>query len=257
MNRYDLITLDHLKCQGFLVAYGYKRSLGEILIPTGIAPHTTAELALPALGAFGIEGEMHLELNFSLKNATVWADSVHNVSSSQLQLRATVKEASRVATGNMPSPTLHKTPTTLIIAAAESTCICSTISGKVISWKKFKTELFHLSLGPEFDINRAAETDNDRQHDAVDWKEKFIHLRKGYTKSVAWSINSSDTSIGVIVETRLAPLALSSYINITTKYTFQSDGSLNIHCSGNTGGETLSPYATSHWIHNGSTTILE
>lgn len=238
VNRYDLITLDHLKCHGFLVADGHKRFLGEILIPTDIYPHTTAELALPVLDTFGIKREIYLELNFSLKDATVWADRVHNVSSSQIQLCAPVKDASRDATDNMPSPTLQKTPTTLIIATAESTWIFSTISGKVISWKKNKTELFHSSLGPEFDVNRA-ETDNDRRHDAVDWKEKFIHLRKGYTKSVAWSINPSDSSIGVIVETRLAPLALSWYINITTKYTFQSDGSLNIHCSGNPGGETL------------------
>jgi beta-galactosidase len=238
VNRYDLVTLDHLKCEGLLVADGYKRSLGEIPIPAGIVPHTTAELTLPELDIFEVKGEVYLQLNFSLKKATVWADNNHLLSSSQLQLRAATKDASTAAATNMPAPTLDTTHTTLTITTAGSTWVFSLIFGKLTSWNKSKTELFHSNLGPEFDVNRA-ETDNDRRHDAVDWREKFVHLSKAHTKSVEWSVNASTSSIEVIVETRLAPLALSWCINIITKYTFRSDGSLNIHCSGNPAGETL------------------
>ncbi|KAH8597466.1 hypothetical protein B0O99DRAFT_650853 [Bisporella sp. PMI_857] len=237
-NRYDLVTLDHLNCDGFLVADGYKNPLGEIPIPTGIAPHTTAEIALPELDAVGVKGEIYLQLNFSLKEATAWADSSHLLSSSQLQLRAPTKGASTAVTTDIPAPTLDITPTTLTIVAAESTWVFSLTSGKLTSWIKSKIELFHSHLGPEFDINRA-ETDNDRRHDAVDWKEKFVHLSKAYTHSVEWFTNALTSSVEVIVETRLAPLVLSWSINIITKYTFRGDGSLNIHCSGNPAGENL------------------
>ena len=49
VNRYDFITLDHLKCTCSILGDGFIQSGGEIQIPAGILPGQTAELSVSAL----------------------------------------------------------------------------------------------------------------------------------------------------------------------------------------------------------------
>ncbi|KAH6671123.1 hypothetical protein B0J14DRAFT_595378 [Halenospora varia] len=229
INRYDIISLDHLKCMAFVVGDGFRRSLGEIAIPMGVPPHTETILLLPNLETAVSNGECFLQLDFCLKKTTLWADCGHLVASSQLQLRGISILAKPVSVSLAPA--LTTTPSMLCISSTTSDWTFSLATGKLTSWKKAKIELIHAGLGPELGIYRAM-TDNDVKIDGLDWNDKFVFLSQPHTRSVSWQTNHQTSSIEVVVHARLAPPVLSWSISTTTTYTFYGDGTLRIQCSG-------------------------
>ncbi|OBT99681.1 Beta-galactosidase (Lactase) [Pseudogymnoascus verrucosus] len=229
INRYDLISLNHLKCTAFIVGDGFKKSLGEIAIPMDIPPHTEESLLLPNLEIPEFDGESYLQLDFCLKSATIWADCGHLVASSQLLLRSFPVLAT--PTPVTAAPTLVTTHSTLNISTTTSDWTFSVTAGKLISWKKANIELIQDGLGPELGISRAM-TDNDVKIDGVDWNDKFVFLSQPHTRSVSWETNDQTSSIEVVVHARLAPPVLSWSFSTTTTYTFRGDGTLHINCAG-------------------------
>ncbi|KAH7394605.1 glycosyl hydrolases family 2, TIM barrel domain-containing protein [Pyrenochaeta sp. MPI-SDFR-AT-0127] len=237
INRYDIVTLNHLECECILVGDGYRSSLGSLEIPLGISPHTAAVLEVPDFNITEMPGgEVFLQADFRLKQSTIWAQSGHLVATSQIRLHAPTKKAPVIET--FPMPSLRESHMKLEITAATSSWTISLTEGKIVSWKKNDIEIIHEGLGPEFDVHRA-ETDNDRRHDGVDWIEKQIPLSRAYTKSVTWSISESDSSVEVIVVTRYAPLVFSWCIDVDNSYKFRSDGTLVISCRGRASGSEL------------------
>jgi beta-galactosidase len=229
INRYDIISLDHLKCAASIVGDGYKQSLGEITIPMDIPPHAEASLLLPSLKTPRFDGESFIQLDFCLKKSSLWADSGHLVASSQLLLRALPTPATPAP--ESAAPKLTTTPTTLDISSHISNWTFSLTTGKLTSWKKANAELLHDGLGPELGISRAM-TDNDVKVDGLDWDEKFVSLSQPHTRSVTWETNHQASSIEVVVHGRLAPPVLSWSFSTTTTYTFCGNGTLRIHCEG-------------------------
>ncbi|KAH9215466.1 galactose mutarotase-like domain-containing protein [Leptodontidium sp. 2 PMI_412] len=210
INRYNTISLDHLKCAACIVGDGYKKSLGEIAIPMDIPPHTEANLLLPNLETPEFDG--------------------HLVASPQLLLRGFPISTTPAAPGPA-APTLITTPTTLGISSTVSTWTFSLTTGKLTSWKKADTELIHDALGPELGISRAM-TDNDVKIDGLDWNDMFVFLSKPHTRSVTWETNHQTSSIEVVVHARLTPPVLSWSFSTTTTYTFRGNGTLQIRCTG-------------------------
>lgn len=227
INRYDTISLDHLQCTGFIVGDGFKKSLGEITIPTGILPHAEATLLMPNLESPEFDSENFLQLDFRLKSATLWADCDHLVASSQLQLRGFSNLATPASVS--PAPTLRTTSSTLNISSNTSAWIFSLSAGKLISWKKANKEV--ILVAPELGISRAM-TDNDVKIDGFDWNEKFVSLSQPHTRSVSWETDHETSSIKVVVHARLAPPVLSWSFTTTITYTFFGNGTMCIHCEG-------------------------
>lgn len=237
INRYDIVSLDHLNCECIVVGDGYRSSLGSVEIPSGISPHTTVVLNIPDFTIPEMPGgEVFLQVDFTLKKSTAWAQSGHLVATSQIRLPAPTKMASFTKTLRIPY--LRETHMKLEISAATSTWTISLAEGRIISWKKNGIEIIHGGLGPEFDIHRA-ETDNDRRHDGVDWIEKQIPVSRAYTKSVTWATFEPDSSVEVKVVTRYAPVVFSWCIDIETSYKFRSDGAFVISCKGSAWGREL------------------
>ncbi|KAH8645998.1 hypothetical protein BGZ60DRAFT_554888 [Tricladium varicosporioides] len=232
-NRYDMISLDHLKCEASIVSDGFKKSLGEVDIPRGLPPQTEATLVLPNLELPISDCECFLQLDFSLNSPTPWADCGHLIASSQLQLRGISTFAKPASIS--PTPSLITTPSSLHISSTKSDWKFSLTVGRLTSWKKDEAELIHAGLGPELGIYRAM-TDNDVKIDGLDWNEKFVFLSQPHTRSVSWQTNHQASSIEVIVHARLAPPVLSWSIATTTTYTFYGDGTLHIHCAGKPDG---------------------
>lgn len=229
INRYDIISLNHLKCAAFIVGDGFKKSLGEISIPMDIPPHTEASLLLPNLETPEFDGESFIQLDFCLKSATLWADSGHLVASSQLLVRGFPILAT--PTPVSAAPNLIATPSTLNISTTTSAWTFSLTAGKLTSWKKENTELIHNGLGPELGISRAM-TDNDVKIDGLDWNDKFVFLSQPHTRSVTWETDLQTSSIEVTVHARLGPPVLSWSFSTITTYTFRGNGTLHIHCAG-------------------------
>lgn len=242
INRYDTITLDHLKCEASMIGDGLNLKLGEVPVPLGILPHTNARLHLPESDFLrGVlsqwTGEAYLQLDFRLRELTQWAQTGHLVSTSQVQIRPPTKDTPMLA---LPTAIcLRETPSALFISCPGIEWVFSLPRGKISSWKKFDTELIHTGLGPELGICRAM-TDNDRRQDGQDWLEKFLFYSKPHTQSVSWTtVDSISSSIQVTVNTRLAPCSLSWFVDARTTYTFRSDGKVHLSCSGNAGGANL------------------
>ncbi|KAF9017451.1 family 2 glycosyl hydrolase [Rhodocollybia butyracea] len=88
INRYDFLSLDHLRCKWEVIGDGYTRPGGEIIIPAGIKPGQTATLVIDNPVQLGsIPGEGYLTVTFTLKNVTSWAPSEHEVANGQIFLR--------------------------------------------------------------------------------------------------------------------------------------------------------------------------
>ncbi|KAK5077449.1 hypothetical protein LTR70_009715 [Exophiala xenobiotica] len=227
-NRYDIVTLDHLKCEAALLGDGFKKNLGQVVMPKGLKPHASTEQTLPdSMDLTSIQGEGYLQLDFWLQNATEWAGSGHLISSSQLQIKAPAP----LPTLSMSSPPTLKqlTPSTLEIATEGSKYVLSLASGKLTSFIKSGTELIHDSMGPELTLYRAL-TDNDRPHGGREWQDKLVHLAKTHVYDVSWS-TSSDSSIVIEVNAKIAPPVFNWCLNTRITYTF-SDGKVKIHCKG-------------------------
>ena len=236
INRYDLKSLDHLRCEASVIGDGNKKTLGEISMPSDIAPHLECALTLPSLDFSDISGEVYVQLDFRLKEPTLWADINHLVASSQLQLRA--PEATIVPPTSSEAPKITATPTDLTVSTISSTFNLRLASGMLTSWRKQGTELIYSALGPQLTFYRAL-TDNDRPQDGCDWNEALVKYIKQHVQSVTW--DTSDSAVTVTVESKYAPPQLSWSINTITTYTFRGDGTWRIHCIGNPSGLNLPP----------------
>ena len=228
-NRYDIVTLDHLACEGTLIGDGFKKAIGKIDIPKGLEPHTSAEQILPdSVDLTTFQGEGYLQLDFRLRDATTWAEAGHVVSSSQLQM----KSSAPLPTPSSSSPPIlnQPTPSTLEISTEGAKSVLSLSSGKLTSFIKAGTEFIHEKTGPELTLYRAL-TDNDRPQDGREWKEKLVHLAKTHVYGVTWS-GSSSSSIVVEVSAKVAPAVFNWCLNTTTTYEFTGDGRVKIHCKG-------------------------
>ncbi|KAL1887228.1 hypothetical protein Sste5346_010345 [Sporothrix stenoceras] len=234
INRYDTVSLDHLACHAWLVGDSIKTQLGVVVIPTGVAPHTEARLSIPSLDSAlaNVDGEAYLQLQFSLRESTLWAQSGHIVAASQVQLRApsSIITTERVPMTTVP-PKVEERTSALVISAGTSTWTVSLSQGKLTSWVKAGIEILQPGQVLELGIYRAT-TDNDNRKEALEWREKFVHLSRDEPRHVSWTSNAKDLSAMVTIQSRIAPPSMSWGFTSTTIYTFSSDGSLHIECSG-------------------------
>jgi beta-galactosidase len=236
VNRYDLKTLDHLTCQGSLIGDGFQKTFEHIAIPAGMEPHTTGNLDLSSLALSDIKDEAFVQLDFRLKEATLWAAQGHLIASSQVQVRAPEK-ATRTSTSTT-ALTLTATRTTLSVTAEASTFSISLASGVLTSWRKHSSELIHQHEGPQLTFYRAL-TDNDRPQDGQDWVRARVNHTKQHVRNVTWS--TSDSEVTVSIESKYGPSVLSWYIHTTTVYTFRGDGTWHVQYKGSPQGLNLPP----------------
>ena len=226
INRYDTASLEYLKCEACLIGDGYKKPLGELPIPVNVAPHTRASIKLPTFDTSDIEGEVYLQVDFSIPKDNVWAAAGHVVSSSQLQLQPASAISTLPATTSAPEIT--STPSTLTVATSTTTYTLSLPAGRLTSILKLSTELLHSTSGPVLTLFRAI-TDNDRPQDGQDWLLKHLELTKPHTYSVTWSTQTDKSLVEVVVKQKVGPPSLSWYLDTTVTHTFHSSGQLHMH----------------------------
>ncbi|KAH4071412.1 lactase [Parastagonospora nodorum] len=232
INRYDIITLDHLVCQYTVASEaGGEGKSGVLDIPSGIAPGQTFEVELPQIS--DLVGEALLSITFGLKEATPYLEKGFEVGTAQIPITATAPvQLPAKSDGKLEVATSRNL---LEITSQKSTWKFNTLHGTLTSWRQASTEL--ITKAPEFDIFRA-ETDNDAPQDGWEWKEKCLHLAKPSTRKVEWSQPDANT-LKVVVNQRLAPPTLSWSIDTILTYTFRSNGSVSIAVNGTPRGANL------------------
>ncbi|KAK4565974.1 hypothetical protein LTR86_003823 [Recurvomyces mirabilis] len=234
INRFDFATLDELKCVWSVVSEkGAVGDVGaELELPKGIEPGCSAILTLPKVDA-NTEGEAYMLLSFRLKEDTLWAKAGHEVAWCQTPLSPISKtQAAKLEAGQPPKTSLNATM--LEIANNKNVWLVDIARGALVGWKKHGKEIVSQPLVPTF---YRALTDNDIPQDGREWKEAFLHLASTQTRSVKWQ--ESEGGVTVDVEQKFAPPVLSWSIDLTTRYTFGSEGSVQIHIKGEPKGKNL------------------
>lgn len=155
-NEHDFTPLGHLAGQWELLQDGELLRQGK-LPALNLAPGESRDLALP-LGKLPADGELHLNLWFTTKQATAYADKGHDVAWQQLVLRGVDMESQ--ISNLKSSTTVQAVETTdgLALRAGDLTATYDRATGTLASLRHGKHEL--LARAPLLELNRAA-TDND------------------------------------------------------------------------------------------------
>lgn len=163
--------------------------------------------------------ESYLEVVFSLRDATNWAEAGHEVATGQVRL---VKPTALVNLQGSSStaPQFKQLTSQLIEITGDNNIIWTfnTVHGILTSWKRSGTELLHSP--PVLDFHRAL-TDNDAGcHFGKNWTTTLLHQTKAHVRSVSYSATPS--SLAITVTARIAPPVLEWSVNSTITYTFTS-----------------------------------
>ncbi|KIK67422.1 glycoside hydrolase family 2 protein [Collybiopsis luxurians FD-317 M1] len=238
INRYDFLTLDHLKCEWGIVGDSYTQLGGELVIPPGIRPGETATLTInDVLQTSTLPAEGYLTVTFTLRHATSWAPAGHEVANGQILLKiyspqrissqSYLSKLYRSVTSLTSSLSVAQDGTILLISGREIRWTFDMTCGHLVSWIKGGKEI--LSSPPILDFYRAL-TDNDRPQDGAEWVEKRLHQTKDYFKSIAWKTLSSG-KVEVRVVARVAPRAVFEWsVETMTTYVFSPVGvDIQIH----------------------------
>lgn len=173
INRYDFLSLDHLKGEWSIVGDGLTRPRQQIEIPTGIRPGDTAELAINGISLEELPAESYLEIRFSLKDSTAWAEADHEVAFDQILVKAgpnleTLKSLHKGPRFEVASP--RHNVTEIFLADGPKITIDTSITSR--PW----TEVYHPLVVGEVNLSfYRAVTDNDRPKDGTDWIDKRLH----------------------------------------------------------------------------------
>jgi beta-galactosidase len=212
------------------VGDGFTQNGGEIAIPSTAAGQTS-KLAIPKLSLPESKAEALLQLVFTLKEATLWADAGHEITTIQVPIQGPIPAA--ISSSFSPSVSITDLPRAILeIKSDSSRWTFDCVLGGLTSWIKGDTEILHT--GPQLDFYRAI-TDNDCKV-ALDWRSKNLHLMKPFTRSVTWT--AKDGIVVITCKQRIAPPVLEWSVDAEFTYTFNNT-SLSIFVSGVPQGQNL------------------
>jgi beta-galactosidase len=233
INRYNILTLDHLSCESLLVSDGCTPGIEcEVSVPKGVQSGETAKLVIPTSSANEFLHETYVNLDFRQIRSTRALPAGHKVASAQVLLKAPMP-LSIAKTSKEPVTVTQNRDNTLLIKTGSSKFVVSLTEGRIVSWQKSTDEQTRelLREGPYLDFYRPL-ADNDRPQDGAEWREKRLHQLKSRVTSVKWSYSSEDTSASVVVKLRIAPPVLEWSLDCTLTYQFHASGALSIKASG-------------------------
>lgn len=223
----------------------------------GVKPHTEAILYPKLKTALPPGKELYLNLTFTLRDATNWAESGHVVATGQLRLTPPKRLTQLLAHQSLPpfrmpnQPALTTTrlaPGIMQIATntpTASTWIFDLTQGQLTSWTRAGTLSSHkgniLASPLTFDIFRAL-TNNDQGGDdpngvpgsqGREWTDARAHFAKNHRLLLTHSALDGDWTqtrtadgtdiLQLTVQTRISPSVLGWGIDVTATYRFMAN----------------------------------
>ncbi|KAK0708279.1 glycoside hydrolase family 2 protein [Lasiosphaeris hirsuta] len=241
VNRYDFVSLDHLRCRWWVVADGASVTGGFVGIPKGIKPHTEALVEIKVQPNF-YAADSHLNLEFTLATSTNWAEAGHIVATGQVQLTQPLNIRSlqlRAPPGNHPTATLTK-PTVLSIASPNGPRWDFDLAiGALRAWTHPCSPDINILTEPlRFALYRAR-TDNDRGCDfGRNWIDRRLNQAQGHLVEASWSSKPDEGVVEIVVKDRIAPPVFNWSLETTTTYRF-TDSAVHIHVHAKPAGNLL------------------
>jgi beta-galactosidase/beta-glucuronidase len=212
----DLTWLDaawRLACDGRTIQSG---SLGN----PDIKPGESREFAIP-LGGLPPEGDLQLELLFTLKQDTLWAARGHVVAREQISLRPAVFIPVRPS--SLPPIEVSAIEGDILVTGQEFTAMFSSDTGR-LEWYEYQGQ--PVIAGPVKPNIWRAPTDNDKNLAPL-WKENGLNDLQARVSDVVYE----QTGAGVFrlsAETVHAPCSHDPALRMTSEYTVYGDGSIRM-----------------------------
>ncbi len=224
INRYDAIDLSHLSCSWKLLRDGKSIQSGDIQ-DFNVQPHGSREITVPFDKALlGINGQYHINIEFSLKNDTLWAEAGHVVAYSQVELPV---KATKEAVYSYDVLKTTDCDYKITVANDEVTYVFDKVKGTVTSINYKGREV--LAEGPKLNFNWA-KTDNDWVSGNgidIEWKKADLDNFRHYVQAVSL-IESNDTKAVIEINTLIGPPRLYAPVKAKYTYTIVNNGDMYI-----------------------------
>ena len=157
-NDYDFITLEGFKLYYNLTLDGHMTQSGTVSLPA-TEPGETATVTIP-YSAIEEEGELLLNIEIRLREATSWAKAEYPIATEQYTL-AEYKGFTAIVSGNGGRLTLTKEGTEHVITTEDGTGVRFASNGDLLSWTYCGEE--YLVRGPEYSNYRWVENDGPNE----------------------------------------------------------------------------------------------
>jgi beta-galactosidase len=236
INRYDFLTLDHLKCTWRIISDGHKTSPKETSIPKGVKPGTKAALFILGEIRPTPAGEF-LEVSFALKERTLWADAGFEVAWGQIPFKKDPKVSVMPPVGSASCPKVTRvSPEILEVTGRHKVWQFDTVHGCLSGCKTSSgTPVFQERL--KMDFYRAV-TDNEGGNDGWEWRVNNLHLTKPHLQSFEATKDPATSTVTIVALHRIAPPVFEWSVDTITTYEI-TDSGLKYHVKGNPRGLRL------------------
>jgi beta-galactosidase len=226
INRYDFLSLDHLRCRWDIISDRNQMVGKEIKIPKDIKPHAKAKLLLGGDVPKTFSSETWMQIEFYYRDATRWAYSGHVVGSSQFPLSPPRSLAMLKSLTIPGKPKVQMSSDVIHVQLVNGTTFGFDAGNAALcALTRSQTPHFNLITEPmTLDFYRAL-TDNDRGGwHGKQWQERLLHQTRHNFSHM--SITEDERTCRIVVKGRVAPPKFAWGVETTTTLTITAD-----HCS--------------------------
>jgi len=224
INRYDFLSLDHLRLSWNVTVAGVVKQRGAVKLPH-IPARASATVKIPFRPPVGAA---HLNLSFTLARDTMWAQRGHEVAWAQFPLAAAADR--RLPLGPRRAPLqLEESGPILRVTGPQFRLEFDRVRAVITSWRANGRSLLHT--GPRLNFWRAT-TDNDRGGRAIagEWRRAGLHWLQHRVDRVA--VEHADGTARIVAQVRIAPPSHKRAFVCEYTYTLTSDGAVLIAVHG-------------------------
>ncbi|XXG96175.1 hypothetical protein Hte_002454 [Hypoxylon texense] len=222
VNRYDFLTLDHLKCNWELISDRQQMIGHEILIPSGVKPHTKATLVLGGLPKT-LLANTWLQLEFVTRAESKWTPYRRIVARGEVPLTPTRSLQLLKSISTPDRPRIQRKDGMLYVTISKGTTFgFDTGNGTLSSLSHTSNPDLNLITVPmALDFYRAL-TDNDRggPH-GQEWVDRRVHQTRNHFSRM--TTTETESGCIIVVQGRVAPPVLAWGVDTTTTYTITSE----------------------------------
>ncbi|KAI1077283.1 glycoside hydrolase family 2 protein [Whalleya microplaca] len=222
VNRYDFLTLDHLRCFWEVISDRNQIIGRELVIPKGVKPHTETTLILGNTPK-AFSTETWLQLEFITRSDSKWVPSRRVVARGQIALHPPKALMLPKSLSTPARPRVQRNDSMFCVTIANGTTFgFDTGSGTLSSLTHASNPNLNLITVPmTLDFYRAL-TDNDR---GGPFGKQWIERRVNQTRYHFTRMTTAETDSGytVVVEGRVAPPVLAWGVDTVTTYTITSE----------------------------------
>lgn len=231
-NYYDFVSLEHLQVSWNIMFNNkiiQKGALSELAISAGESKEIAIPYKLPAVIS---SGDYWLNINFTLKEDSSWADVGHEVAWAQFELPV-MEEGIQTSFSKMQPIALTENSGEIVVSGADFYIAFDKIYGQILEWNYQGQELINNS--PVLNFWRAPNDNDEKQYGKV-WRKSGLHKLQHRIDDISSEV-VNERLVKVLVKTRTAPPVLAKGFNCLYSYLIYGSGDIVLDIKGEVEGE--------------------